>query len=298
MEKSILNKKYLIILVGLPASGKSTFAKALKKSLESKDLESKVHIVDTDRIRTELFGTEFHPDNEPIVLQEKDSRIQALLQARPPNIVISDDLNYLTSQRQKLRQIAQDAGAQYLILYISTPVEKALEWNQNRENQVPDKVIRRINAKLDPPGKKYQWDTAFYSIDLTTASVSQAVSDFLEKLQTCEAAKIDKVTKNTEHEGPDLAEELELLSRKMIANLRNYQQNPAQNRIITAYLDTVEEMRTDKGNINPMELLNEARKEFVASSQDSLELWADADGELTLAKVLAEFMAFLETLTE
>ena len=71
---------YMLILVGIPASGKSFFAKQIKHHIESNsDEKRKIVIVDTDIIRAEMYGDFFNPDNEKKVIEEKYNKIRSLL---------------------------------------------------------------------------------------------------------------------------------------------------------------------------------------------------------------------------
>lgn len=88
----------LIVLIGLPSSGKSTFAHELSNSLLT--IYPKSIIIDTDQIRYDLFGTEFKAENEPYVVAEKHR--QLMVNITPDSAVILDDMHYYVSMRHEL----------------------------------------------------------------------------------------------------------------------------------------------------------------------------------------------------
>jgi tRNA uridine 5-carbamoylmethylation protein Kti12 len=151
----MLNRKnYLIILTGLPASGKTTFAKTLEKIIEEQR-EFQVKIVDPDLIRYKLTGNQFRPELEQKVRRKSLKEVEKYLKQN--YIVISDDLNYYTSMRHELKVIAEKLHLQYFIIHISTPREICLEWNKKRGKPIPDEVIIEISKKFDN-FDNYEWD--------------------------------------------------------------------------------------------------------------------------------------------
>ena len=102
----IITKNFLIILTGLPASGKTTFARMLKKGLEKKINSHKIKIIDPDEIRTSLSYGKFDPTKEQIVREKNLAKVEKSL--KEGYIVISDDLNYYTSMRHDLKNISDD----------------------------------------------------------------------------------------------------------------------------------------------------------------------------------------------
>jgi len=153
-----------VCLTGLPASGKSFFAKQLKSELEKYPNISSIKIVDPDVIRNSLGNKEFDPDQEKVVRSEHLQLIRKAL--KKGFIVISDDLNYYTSMRHDLKQIADEFAVAFFIIHISTPMEVCLKWNENRNTPIPNEVILEIERKFDKFGK-YAWDVPFKTYDLS-----------------------------------------------------------------------------------------------------------------------------------
>jgi tRNA uridine 5-carbamoylmethylation protein Kti12 len=184
----------LILLIGLPASGKSVLAEKLKKELKNKRRLNKVHIIDTDIIRFRLFGADFCHTNEKFTIEEKKNEIIEKL--IPGNIIIVDDLHYLTSMRHQFYEMCQKKGALYIPIYLSTPVSQCKKWNNLRGLPVPQKVIDEVASKFDIPGKKYLWDRTQLNFDPTSQKINEIVEESIRFLEEKLKKEIVSTTKN------------------------------------------------------------------------------------------------------
>lgn len=175
-------KNFLICLVGLPASGKSTFANLLKTELKRKYSYLEVIIIDPDLIRQNLTSNKFEHNKEYLVRNRNLEIIRREL--KQGNVVISDDLNYYVSMRHDLKQIADDLHLGLFIVHITTPIEICIEWNKKRGKPIPNEVIRKINNKFDM-FNKYKWDVPIATYNLSEISdLSIIIKDFLGILET------------------------------------------------------------------------------------------------------------------
>lgn len=172
MEKN----NFLIFLAGLPASGKSTFVNKLKELLEKRFNNLKVKIIDPDKIRENIVPGEFDHNKEQIVRNKSLESVKKALDSG--FIVINDDLNYYTSMRHDLKNIAENLSLQYFIIHISTPLEICVKWNEERGKPIPNSVIINISQKFDDFGK-YNWDIPIANYDL---SKLKDLNQYIEKL--------------------------------------------------------------------------------------------------------------------
>ncbi len=163
-------KRYLLVLCGYPASGKTTFARSLHRRLTG---HVDIEIVSTDDLRDDEYYQNFRPEREREVRIESLRRVGQLL--RSGKSVIHDDTNYYASMRHSLLEIARAESVGFGIIHISTPLQVALEWNRLREGPVPDHVIEKIARRFDYPGSRYLWDLPLVEIDLSKRSVDDAV---------------------------------------------------------------------------------------------------------------------------
>ncbi|MFX1392393.1 MAG: AAA family ATPase [Promethearchaeota archaeon] len=229
MEKN----NFLICLTGLPASGKSTFANMLKELIEERFINLKVIIIDPDTIREKIVPGEFDHSKEQKVRNNNLKLIKKALKSG--FIVISDDLNYYTSMRHDLKNIAENMGLKYFIIHISTPLEICIKWNEKRSKPIPNSVIYNINKKFDDFGN-YNWDIPLASYDLSQLKdLNQTVEKLIEiinqnliilKKRTKKKEDIKKIS-NIDNE------KLDRITRKIVGELlRNPKYRSLKNKII------------------------------------------------------------------
>ena len=148
----------LIILVGLPSVGKSTFARKLSKELYLRGVDNIVIGSDVIRDCFPVWKSEY----EEYI---KDATYQLIDSALREFYVIVDDTNYYNSKRRDLINIARKRGKDYVIIYLRAPLEVILERNRKRGEKVPNKLIIEMYNKFDEPGKKYKWDRPDIIVD-------------------------------------------------------------------------------------------------------------------------------------
>ena len=165
------NSPILIVLIGLPASGKSTLANQLQTDFSP--IYSPLQIIDTDTIRGALFGADFNPDNEERVIAEKFKQIKSALDTN--EMVIVDDMHYYVSMRHDLRDVAKESGALYFSIYLTTPVVTCQAWNSKRESSVTADLISEIEDKFNYPGDKYAWDRPKFVFNPVETAIKSAV---------------------------------------------------------------------------------------------------------------------------
>ena len=140
----------LILTVGIPGSGKSTWARNL--AAQKADQNQHYLIISTDRIRAELYGDEsiqgeWMEIRRSLISQLKSAR-QAIAQGHTA-AVIYDATNAARRQRREFVQIARDSGYGPLIAaWIDTPLEICLQRNAERSRQVPPHIIEKMHRQL------------------------------------------------------------------------------------------------------------------------------------------------------
>ncbi|MHA1933937.1 MAG: AAA family ATPase [Candidatus Thorarchaeota archaeon] len=181
--------QFLLAICGIPASGKTTFSKLLcEKMLSFTD----VRIVSTDHWRDAAFYANFEPEKERAVRKIALEKVSQL--ASEGLSVIHDDTNYYASMRHELYEVAKRQSCAFAVVYITTPLETVKDWNRQREIIVPEAVLVRINAKLDPPGTKYTWDRAILQVDLSKTSLETAVDSAITELKSVKPISVDAAT--------------------------------------------------------------------------------------------------------
>ncbi|MFW9829581.1 MAG: hypothetical protein ACFFEY_18550, partial [Candidatus Thorarchaeota archaeon] len=128
----------------------------------------------------ELTGDKFDPHKEYLV---KNKNLKAIRnELKKGNIVISDDLNYYSSMRHDLKEIADLFRLHYFIIHISTPLAICIKWNEERGKPIPNIVINRISDKFDK-FNKYKWDKPFMQLNLSEiADIKLEIKKVLRKI--------------------------------------------------------------------------------------------------------------------
>ena len=137
-----MTRPKLFMMVGVPGSGKSTYA---KNHLQNED----TIIVNSDQIRKELYGDESVQKNPKRVFAILYQRVRKLLKSGK-NVVID-----ATNTSKKYRAIAldnfRDIDCEKIAILVETPIEMCYKFDASRERQVSKRVIDRFARELEKP---------------------------------------------------------------------------------------------------------------------------------------------------
>jgi len=143
--------KQIYILKGLPASGKSTWAKT--KISENPGMFKRVN---KDELRAMLDGGRWSFDNEKYLVNLRDHIIIEALKSGKH--VIVDDTNLHDKHETRIRQIVKEnkIEAQFNIKFFDASVEECIKRDLKRPNSVGFKVITDMyNQFLKPKQEIY-----------------------------------------------------------------------------------------------------------------------------------------------
>ncbi|MFW9918755.1 MAG: AAA family ATPase [Candidatus Thorarchaeota archaeon] len=231
--------RYLLVLCGIPASGKTTLAMKLQELLATK---GEIRLVSTDRWRDRAYYEDFTPE------KENEVREQAIEETRDYLAqgfsVIHDDTNYYASMRHELYILAMENEYSFGIIHIETPLEIAMEWNKQRENPLSEDIIMKIHERFDIPGSRYSWDNPIDHVDLSKIDLNLVVPQLVKKLDKLQPLEFPKKAI------PGYAEFYDKLTRQ----------------IVNAFLKDAEEMRENPEVSN---LRKEVLKEAIAGNMTS-----------------------------
>ena len=163
-------KQEFIMLVGLPASGKTTYAK---------QLESEGYIVhSSDSIREELYGSEEIQSNPHEVFKVLHERVKQSL-AEGKNVVC-DATNLQSKRRRNFLTELKKYDCYKKCVFMATTFEECLRRNKLRDRKVPEHKMKEMYMTFSPVGYHEGWDeicfnhykegTAAYSIILNVKS--------------------------------------------------------------------------------------------------------------------------------
>ena len=134
-------KPTLYVLIGPPASGKSTYAQTMKNNNTS--------ILSSDDIRVELFGDASVQTNGDLVFGILYERMRNLLKENK-NVVI-DATNINPEMRKYVFDNLHGIDANVVAIVFNTPKEKCYMFNKKRERHVPKRVIDLYFSRFIKP---------------------------------------------------------------------------------------------------------------------------------------------------
>jgi predicted kinase len=133
------SKGVVILAIGLPGSGKSSWFKRHKITPLSSDL-----------LRAILFDDANEQRFQDLVFSNLRSLLKARLIARRPTNYV-DATNLTPHERQGWIKLAKDYGYETQAVFFDVPLEVCLERNKKRERVVAEDVMGRMAGKLKAP---------------------------------------------------------------------------------------------------------------------------------------------------
>jgi predicted kinase len=129
----------VILLVGLPGSGKSTWARA-----------QGYQVLSSDEMRLKLSGDETNQTIHGKVFGAMRYLLRLRLQLGQ-EVTVIDATNLRRRDRKPFLKIAQQYGAEAEAVWFDVPVEVAEARNRKRARVVPEGVIAMLAQRLQAP---------------------------------------------------------------------------------------------------------------------------------------------------
>lgn len=141
----------LIVLCGLPASTKSTFAKELQR------MYTNSVIVSSDEMRERTYGDERIQGDNNKLFEAIYAEIISFL--KDGKTVIFDATNILAKNRIHLLNTVGKYATEKHCVVVATPYHKCLEFNSRRTRFVPEQVINHMWKQFTCPQYYEGWNT-------------------------------------------------------------------------------------------------------------------------------------------
>jgi predicted kinase len=155
------SKGIVVLAIGLPGSGKSSWFKRHNITPLSSDL-----------VRQILFDDATEQRFQDLVFSNLRSMLRARLIARRP-LNYLDATNLTPHDRHSWIKLAKDFGYEAQAVYFDVPLEVCLERNQRRERVVSEDIMRKMAAKLKPPS----FDEGFAKITVVRVKHKEPAAD-------------------------------------------------------------------------------------------------------------------------
>lgn len=132
-------KGAVVLSIGLPGSGKSTWFK-----------RHSILPLSSDMVRILLFDDVTEQRYQDLVFSTLRTMLRARLLARRQSNYL-DATNLSPHERRSWIKLAHDFGYEVHAVFFDVPPEVCIERNRRRERNVPEDVMQRMAQKLRPP---------------------------------------------------------------------------------------------------------------------------------------------------
>jgi len=153
----------VIVLVGLPAAGKSKASTSLASQYDSV-------IVSTDELRERRFGIQFNEEIKELIFTELIDTVASYLLKGTNVVVDTTFLNEVAGRRKFLFELRQHTignanEIEKIAIYFDVDINTCLSRDSKRKGGrvVGEKVIRRQSQMISVPVKNEGWDAVVTS---------------------------------------------------------------------------------------------------------------------------------------
>jgi predicted kinase len=135
----------IVVLVGLPGSGKSTYAEQHGGALSS------------DEMRRLLVDDATNQTIHSRAFDLLRSILRMRLELKRP-VTYIDATNLTRAERKPYLKIAEEYGCKIDAVFFDVPVKECQRRNRKRDRVVPDEAIEQMAKRLRPPSTEEGFD--------------------------------------------------------------------------------------------------------------------------------------------
>lgn len=144
MKSLSLNKPHLIIMVGIPGSGKTFFAEHFSDTF-------KAPFINVNHLRENLFGNT-ESNNDEVAIAQKASQYMLDNMLKTNKTIIYEGRTDLRSERAVLAKKARDAGYESLFVWVQTePTTAKRRAGKSTDNKLSADEFNNSLKRFRPP---------------------------------------------------------------------------------------------------------------------------------------------------
>ncbi|EFC43191.1 predicted protein [Naegleria gruberi] len=155
----------LIMLVGIPCSGKSSRADEIANHFKtSKDLKGQVIIVRDEELVTDIHQAYKDSFNEKQMRGKVKAAVERAL--TKDDVVIVDSLNYIKGFRYELYCIARSLRTPHCVVYCDVNLnEHSFIWNKDKlSSKYQEDFLTGMLQRMEVPSEKSRWDCPLFRL--------------------------------------------------------------------------------------------------------------------------------------
>ncbi len=142
----------IVLVCGLPGSGKSHFARAFFMDSGGTRINRKEirrHLFEMTTFGQKWTEAEFAGNDEFLVKHVERKIVEHFLQNHQK--LLLDNTNISRESRKPYLAIAHQSGRSIGAIFLNTPVGQCLQRNRGRDDAVPESVIAQLEAEKELP---------------------------------------------------------------------------------------------------------------------------------------------------
>lgn len=218
----------LIIITGIPCSGKTTRTSELKEYFINKRKNVEV-INEIDIVTKRGFDrNKFYADskNEKSVRSDMKSMIQRMLNTN--DILIIDGSNYIKGYRYEIYCITKLYKTPQCIIFCDMPIEHAWLWNERRSEyeKYNREIFDALVMRYEIPDSKNRWDLPLF---ITSAEDELKFDEIYKMLYEVKAPKPNLSTQCPSLSSTNYLYELDTVTQEVINAISSAKQLGIEN---------------------------------------------------------------------
>lgn len=168
----------LLILCGLPCSGKTTIANKIATFFREQNSKK------VDIIKDHATGED---KNTVFADSKKERETRGLLKSAVQRslskdaVIIVDSMNYIKGFRYELYCVSKSTSTPHCVVHCASNIQQCLEWNESRNlaDQYSTEILHELAQRFESPNSQNRWDSPLFVIQVGDEVPYKQISDAL-----------------------------------------------------------------------------------------------------------------------